>query len=409
MKGFTSRVLHAPYPKKDVHAALRMPVYKTAAYEFDRAEDIADAFSGKVSAHTYSRATNPTVEYLETLICHSTQAQGVLAVSSGMAAISCALLALLEKGDNLITTYSLFGNTLSLLGTTFSDLGIEARFAPVCSFDALESRIDQHTRLLFIETISNPGLEVPEIKKLATLCQTRGILLVVDSTLSPFCSFSAKEHGVDIEIVSSTKLISGGGTSVGGFILDYGTYNYSKIPKLNLFTAKFAQKAFLAKLRKEIYRNLGACLSPDSAFLQTLGMETLQLRAEKTSANAQQVAEYLFVHPSVVCVRYPGLPDDPFHQVAKSQFGAQFGALVSFDLQDKQACFSFLNKLQLIRRATNLCDNKTLAIHPASTIYCEYSTEQLGLFRIADNSIRLSVGIEDVDDLIADISQALLV
>ncbi len=406
-KGFTTRLLHTSYAKKDVHGSLRMPIYDAAAFEFEQAEDIADAFSGARPAHVYTRGSNPTVTHLEQMIQQVTQAKGVIAMASGMAAISGAFMAILNPGDNVIVSSRLFGNTFGLFDQTFTDLGFEFRFADLNNLQEVEQLMDENTRAIFIETITNPLCEVAPVKKLSELAQKYNAAVVADTTMSPLLLFDAKAHGVNIEIISSTKFISGGATAIGGLLLDHGNFDWSKLPKLTPMVEKFGEMAFISKLRKEVFRNFGACMAPNNAYLQSLGLETFELRVNRACENSIKVAQWLEAHPKVVKVYYAGLENSPYHTIAKEQFPNGFGAMLSFELASEKDCMIMQNQLQIIRRATNLNDNKTLIIHPSSTIYVEYSDEEKEFQGINDRLIRLAVGIECVDDLIADLAQSL--
>jgi O-acetylhomoserine (thiol)-lyase len=407
MSGFTTKAVHAPFLRKDPHGALHMPVYDSVSFEFETAEEIEDAFAGRRPRHTYTRTTNPTVEHLEQKIKHITGACGVIAVSSGMAAIASTILSLARQGENLVTTRFVFGNTYSLFERTLKPWGLEARYADFARPETIEPLIDAKTRALFFETITNPQLEVADIGALAAIARRHKILLIADTTATPLYFFNSRDYGVDIEVLSSTKYISGGATTVGGIIIDNGIYHWGQIPKLEQEAKQFGPFAFLMKLKREVYRNLGACLSPHNAYLQSLGLETLALRADRSSRNAKALAEFLSGQPKVKKVNYPGLESSLHHDVAARLFGERCGALVTFELSSKQECFTFLDKLKLLRRATNIHDNKTLALHPASTIFCEYPAELRRQMGVSETLIRLAVGIEDVEDLIADLAQAL--
>ena len=404
---FTTKTLHTKYPKKDPQGALRMPVYQTVAYEYENAEGIEAAFMGTQPGHVYSRSTNPTIEYLEQIIQNLTGALGVIALSSGMAAISNLILALVKSGDNIISTKHIFGNTYSLFEKTLRPFDIEFKFADFTQTSKISNLIDDKTRAIFFETVSNPMLEIIDVKSLSKIARENNIVLIADTSITPLYIFNSKEHGIDIEVISSTKYISGGATGVGGLIIDYGSFDWTKINKLHDDTEKYGEFALLNKLRKEVYRNLGACLSPGNAFLQTLGLETLTLRADKACNNAMLIAEMLEKHAEVQKVNYPGLKSSKYHDIAKKQFKNLYGTILTFDLSSKKHCFQFLNKLKIIRRATNLNDNKTLALHPASTIFAEFDAEKREEMGIKDNMIRLAIGIEDCEDLKNDINKAL--
>ena len=407
MAGFTTKAIHSPFVKKDSHGSLHMPVYDSVSFEFESAEDIEEAFLGKKLHHTYTRITNPTVEHLEQKVKNVTGAFSVIAVASGMAAISNLIIAIAGRGDNIVTTKLIFGNTFSLFERTLKSWGLEVRYADFYKPDSVENLIDKNTRAIFLETITNPQLEVADIKKLSTIAQAKNILVIADTTVTPLYFFNSRDFGVDIEVLSATKYISGGATSVGGLIIDNGTYNWSKIPKLNEDFKKYGQFTLTTKLRREVYRNLGACLSPHNAYLQSLGIETLALRADKSCSNAIAIVGYLSVCKKVKRVNYPGLPDSKYYSVASDQFGKNKGALLTFELSTRDECFRFINKLKMIRRATNINDNKTLVIHPSSTIFCEYGTPLKEEMRVYDTLVRISAGIEDTEDIIHDIKQSL--
>jgi O-acetylhomoserine (thiol)-lyase len=406
-KGFTTKVLNVPYNKRDPHGALQMPVYFSNAFEFENAEDLSAAFMGTKPAHVYSRSSNPTVEYFEARIKDMTGAPSVTACASGMAAISNVLMTVLASGDTILTTGHLFGNTVSLLESTFAPFGIGFRSADLTSLTEVESKIDPTVKMLFLETITNPQMEVADIRALAEIASRHGILLVVDTTLTPPYVFDAKSHGVNLEVLSTTKFVSGGGTSVGGLIIDHGTYDWSRNQRVAPLVEKHGKLAFQAKLRKEVYRNTGACLAPMNAFLQTLGLETLALRMDRAIDNTRKLSAWLEAHPRIQAVNYPGLVSSPFYEISRKQFGDRPGALLTFDLESAQAVDQVMNRLQFIRRATNFNDNKSLAIHPFQTIYAEFPPEKRLALGIRETMIRLSVGIEDYEDLQADLEQAL--
>ncbi len=405
--GFTTRMLTTPYVKEDPYKALHMPVYETVAHEFDTSEDIAAAFQDRKPAHAYSRSTNPSVEYLEAKIVNATSGRAALALSSGMAAIANAIIALVNSGENILSSPNLFGHTYGLFSKTFPGLGIETRFCDLLDTGGLEKCIDAKTRLIFFETVTNPQLEVVNISKLVKLARKHNIILIADSTLTPVNVFNARVFGIDIEIMSSTKFISGGATSVGGIIVDTGVNDWSKVSNLSAFYEKKGEMAFLAKLRKEVFRHLGSCMSPRTAQLQSLGLDILALRVERSFTSCLKLAEYLGDHPGIKKVTYPGSPGSEYYDISKEQFNGVPGTILTFDLSSGEACFAFMNKLKVIRRATNMNDNKSLIIHPWSTIYSEYQESLRIEMEIRETMLRLSVGIEDIDDLIADIEQAL--
>ena len=382
--------IHQAYKRRDAYDALSMPIYNAVAFEFDNAEVMADAFCGRIDAPDYSRVENPTVTNLEQRIKALTGAENVIALNSGMAAISNTLLSVVEQGKNVITSRHLFGNTYSLLTSTLSRLGVEARLCDLTDVEAVERLIDDNTCCLFLEVMTNPQLEVVDVRVLTAIAHQHGIPVIADTTLIPFTQFSAKDLGIDVEVVSSTKYISGGATSLGGLVIDYGTY------------------PFIGKrLLNEMLFNLGAYMTPQVAYMQTLGLETLDVRYRAQAGNALELAQRLRTLKPICKVNYVGLEDNPYHQLAVSQYGETAGAMVRIDLESQEACFRLLNNLKLIHRATNLFDNRTLAIPPASTIFGLFTAEERAAMDVQDTTIRLSVGLESIDDLFDDIKQAL--
>ncbi len=404
---FEAQLLHTPYEKPDAYNALAMPVYHTAAYEFESAEAMEAAFTGKTPDHAYSRITNPTVHYFESRVRALTGAMSVTALNSGMAAISNVMMAIGHAGGNIVTSSHLFGNTYSLFKMTLAGFGVEVRFCDLTNPDAVRSQIDDNTFALFLEVITNPQLEIADLKQLSKITKQAGVPLVADTTIVPFSAFHANQFGIDIEVVSSTKYISGGATSVGGLIIDYGTFDWNKSRVLAPMAERFGMEAFTVRLRKEIHRNMGAYMTPQVAYMQTLGLETMALRYERQATTCLELAKRLRTLDRIESVNYTGLEDNPYYALSTAQFGPLPGAMLTFDLASKEVCFAFLNRLKLICRATNLFDNKSLIIHPATTIFGTFTEEQRISMDVSQKTIRLSVGLETVDDLFNDIKQAL--
>ncbi len=407
MKNFTTRSLNIPFPKKDPHNALAMPIYESVAFEFNSSEDIAANFRGEFPAHTYSRTSNPTVEYFETKVRTLTGAHHVLAVTSGMAAISATMLAICKQGDNIVSGKHLFGHTLSLFEQSLSAYGVETRFVDTTKIDLIEPLIDQNTRAIYFETVTNPQLEIADISRLVEIANKHGILLISDSTITPPSVFSSKSLGVHVEVMSTTKFISGGATSFGGIIIDNGLYDWKQNPNCLEFSKKFGKDAFVARLRKNYYRNIGMPMTAHTANYMISGLDILELRVERCYKNCMKLGEFFEQHPQVTRVDYPGLKNSPFYDLAVKQFNGVPGSVMTFDLASQEECFSFMNRLKVIRRATNLNDNKSLIIHPYSTIYTEFPVEERLKMGIRPGMMRLSVGIEGAEDLIEDIEQAL--
>lgn len=405
--GFTTTALNVAYSKKDPHNALQMPLYESVAFEFDSAEQIEANFKGEYIAHVYSRTSSPTVEYFELKMKTLTSSQAVVAVSSGMAAISNTILALTKTGDNIISGNRLFGHTYSLFKQTFAEFGLETRFSDLQTKEEIENLIDKNTRAIYFETVTNPQLEIPDIDMLSALAKKHNLLLIADSTITPPNVFQAGKFGINIEVISTTKYISGGSTSFGGAIIDHGNYDWQLNPNFSNYTEKFKQNAFIAKIRKNIYRNTGGAMAPQTANYQIQGLDILELRVDKCYQNCMDLSAYLNSNPKVKEVSYPGLKSHKGYERAKKYFNGIPGTIITFDLESKEACYAFMNKLQIIKRATNLNDNKSLIIHPHSTIYAEFSEEERAKTGIRNTMMRLSVGIENVADLIADIELAL--
>jgi len=399
---------HTPYAKPDAYNALQIPIYQSAAFEFETAEAMEAAFTGKTPDHCYSRITNPTVQYFEERVRSITGANSATALNSGMAAISNTIIALARSGSNIVTSPHLFGNTYSLFKSTLADFGVEVRFCDLTNPDEVKSHIDKNTCAIFLEVITNPQMEVADLNALSGIAVNAGVPLVADTTVVPFCAWKAKDFGVNIEIISSTKYLSGGATSLGGLIIDYGTFDWTASPKLKNLATQFGPNAFTAKLRKEIHRNLGAYMTPQVAYLQTLGVETLNIRFERAAGTCLKLAEELQHLNGIVSVNYTGLKDNAFNGLSTKQFGPLPGAMLTFDLESREHCFAFMNKLKLIKRATNLFDNKSLAIHPASTIFGTFTEEVRKSMNVRQETIRLSVGLEDLECILDDIRDSLI-
>ena len=385
-----TQAIHTQFQSRDTYGSLAMPVYHTAAYEFDNATEMADAFCGRSDAPDYSRVTNPTVTYFEKKVKALTNANDAIAFSSGMAAISNTLLCLAATGKNIVSSRHLFGNTFALIGGTMTRFGVKPRLVDLTDTKTVEEAVDDNTACIFMETITNPQMEVADIEALAAIAHRHGVPLVADTTMIPFTQFDAHALGVDIEVVSSTKYLSGGATTIGGLVIDYGTVGN-----------------FASRMRKEMLMNLGAYMTPHVAYMQSLGLETLDARYKVQAANALAVAKALKKVKAVKRVNYIGLEDNPYYELSRRQFGETSGAMVTIDLESEQACFDFINRLQLVRRATNLFDNKSLAIHPASTIFGNFTPRQREKMDVLDTTIRLSIGLEAAEDIIEDLKKSL--
>ena len=382
--------IHTPYVRPDAYGSLAVPIYNNVSFEFGDAQEMSDAFCNRIKAPDYARIANPTVTQFEQRVKALTEAVHVTACNSGMAAISTALLAVVAQGKNVVTSRHLFGNTLAFISGTLLRLGVKPRLRDLTNLEAVEAAIDEQTACVFLEIVTNPQMEVADLRAIAEIAHKKGVPVIADSTVIPFTETNLKALGVDVEVVSSTKYISGGGTSLGGLIVDYGTF-----PDIN------------KRVKYDLLINLGVYMAPQVAYMQTLGLETLDVRYQKQAANALWLAKALRQEKAVTQVNYIGLPDNPYYELSQRQFGPTAGAMLTIDLASREASFEFLNRLKVIHRATNLFDSRTLAIHPASTIFGLFPERQLEQMDVKQTTIRLSVGLEAPEDILADIQQAL--
>ncbi|MBR1800246.1 MAG: O-acetylhomoserine aminocarboxypropyltransferase/cysteine synthase [Bacteroidaceae bacterium] len=405
-----TKIITAKYQKPDAYGSLAMPVYHTASFEFPSAKAMSDSFCGRSPAPSYSRIANPTVTYLEERVRQLTGALSVTALNTGMAAIHYALTAVSAAGLNIVASKHLFGNSVSLLRDTLGSLGVETRFADFTDVAEVAALIDEHTCALFFEIITNPQLFVADIPALAQVAHDAGVPLIADTTIVPFTAFNVRDLGADIEVVSSTKYISGGGTGLGGLLIDHGQFDWSRSasPVLRERVRRVGKQfPFTARVKTELITNLGAIMTPQAAYMETLGLETLDLRYRRQASSALWLAQQCQQLAGIRRVNYTGLEDNPFYERSRAQFGELPGAVFTIDLESRQACFDFIDRLQVIRRATNLFDHRSLAIHPASTIFGLFNDEQRQQMSVPETTVRLSIGLEAKEDLLADIAAAL--
>lgn len=386
----TTKAIHTPFQRRDAFDALQMPVYHCLAYEFDNASVMSDAFCGRTDAPDYSRVLNPTVTHLEQIVRDLTGAKEVSAFTSGMSAISAMLFSVAAVGKNIVTSRHMFGNTFLLISNTMKRFGVNARLIDLTDYEEVRKNIDKDTCCIFLESVTNPQTEVADVRELAKIAKENGIPLIADTTIIPFTEFDGEAIGLDFQVVSSSKYVSGGATSLGGFIIDYG--HFQEVSQI---------------IKKDAVFNLGGYMTPHAAYMQTLGMETLAVRYDRQSASALAVAEALETVPGVVSVSYPVLKSHPDNAVFTELYGEKGGAMVVFDLGNEEECLKFINALKMIHRATNLFDNRTLAIHPADTIFGPLAQEQRESMDIKSTTIRLSIGLEDVEDILTDLKQAI--
>lgn len=413
--------IHAGYAPDPTTKAVAVPIYQTSSFAFDDTQHGADLFDLKVAGNIYSRIMNPTNAVLEERVAALEGGVGALAVASGMAAITYAIQTVAEAGDNIVSVAKLYGGTYNLLAHTLPRFGIQTRFAAHDDIAALEALIDERTKAVFCESIGNPAGNIVDLAALAEAAHRHGVPLIVDNTVATPMLCRPFEHGADIVVHSLTKYIGGHGTSIGGIVVDSGKFpwadNQARFPLLNTpdpsyhgvtYTEAFGPAAFIGRCRVVPLRNTGAALSPFNAFLILQGLETLALRMERHTENALKVAQYLQNHPQVAWVKYAGLADHPEHELAQRYFGGKPAAILSFGIQGGQeAGARFIDALQLVVRLVNIGDAKSLACHPASTTHRQLSDEELQKAGVPRDMVRLSIGIEHIDDILADLSQAL--
>lgn len=412
--------LHHGYEADNQHA-VAVPIHQTTSFSFDNAQHGADLFDLKVAGNIYSRMMNPTCAVLEQRVAALEGGIGALAVASGMAAITYAIQTIAEAGDNLVSISELYGGTYNLLAHTLPRQGIETRFADKDDFAGIEALIDERTKALFCESIGNPSGSVVDIKRLADIAHAAGIPLVVDNTVATPFLWRPIEQGADIVVHSATKYMGGHGTTMGGVIVDSGTFPWADQPKrfalLNepdvsyhgvSYTRDVGEAAFITRARVVPLRNMGAVLSAQAAWNLLQGLETLALRIERVCENTQKVAEYLQQHPRVSWVNYAGLPNHKDHALAQKHMNGKASGILSFGIEGgREAGARFYDALALILRLVNIGDAKSCAAIPASTTHRQLNDDELKAAGVSADMVRLSIGIEHVDDLVADIDQAL--
>ncbi|MGB0189126.1 MAG: O-acetylhomoserine aminocarboxypropyltransferase/cysteine synthase family protein [Aequoribacter sp.] len=413
--------LHTGYDGDPATNAATTPIYQTTSYTFNDTQHGADLFDLKVPGNIYSRIMNPTNAVLEARLAALEGGVGALAVASGMAAIRYAIEAIAEVGTNIVSTSQLYGGTYNLFAHTFPRQGIETRFVAADDFDKIASLIDDNTRALFCESIGNPAGNIVDIRRWADIAHAAGVPLIVDNTVATPLLCRVFDHGADIAVHSLTKYIGGHGTTIGGAIVDSGKFDWAgnkdRFKILNepdpsyhgvVYTEALGPAAFIGRCRVVPLRNTGAALSAQSAFQIMQGLETLALRMERHCENTEAVAAHLEQHPAVEWVNYAALPDSPYHQTCQKICGGKASGILSFGIKGgKDAGAKFIDALQLILRLVNIGDAKSLACHPATTTHRQLNAEELASAGVSEAMVRLSIGIEHIDDILADIDQAL--
>jgi len=413
--------IHAGYSPDPTTKAVAVPIYQTTSYAFDDTQHGADLFDLKVAGNIYTRIMNPTTDVLEKRVTALEGGVGALAVASGMAAITYAIQTIAEVGDNIVSVAKLYGGTYNLFAHTLPRQGIEVRFAAHDDIAALEALIDDKTKAVFCESIGNPAGNIIDLKALADAAHRHGVPLIVDNTVATPMLCRPFEHGADIVVHSLTKYMGGHGTSIGGIVVDSGQFPWAqhkqRFALLNTpdqsyhgvtYTEAFGPAAFIGRCRVVPLRNMGAAISPFNAFLILQGLETLALRMERHCENALKVASFLQDHPQVAWVKYAGLPDHPEHALAQRYCGGKPASILSFGIVGGfDAGARFIDALKLVVRLVNIGDAKSLACHPASTTHRQLNDEELAKAGVPRDMIRLSIGIEHSEDILADLAQAL--
>ena len=404
--GFTTTILHSDRQKNIEHGSPHKPIHTSVTFGYADSRDLAAVFQGKQSGYRYGRQGNPTVSALEEKITKMEDGASSICFATGMAAIGALFQALLRNGDQVVSSSFLFGNTNSLWQTVEAQ-GVAVAFVDATDVANVDAAITPATRMVFVETIANPRTQIADLKRIGDLCRERGILYVVDNTMTSPYLFQPKKVGAGLVVNSLTKSIAGHGNVLGGVVTDTGLYDWSAFPNISdNFRKQPSVQQGMAQVRAKALRDFGASLAPDAAHQIAVGAETIALRLERECVNAMSLAKMLEADPRVAVVHYPGLPSHPQHALASDLFRA-YGALFSFELQPEIDCFDYLNRLKLAINATHLGDTRTLVIPVAHTIFFEMGAERRAAMGIADSLIRVSVGIEDTQDLLSDFSAAL--
>ena len=405
-EGFYTSNLHSDRRDNPEHGVLHKAIHPSVAYGYEDARHLAEVFQGKRAGYNYGRQLNPTVTALQNRITQMEDGLASIAFATGMAAIATTMLSLLRKGDHVVSSMFLFGNTNSFFNTLIR-LGIQVTFVDATEARFVEKALQKNTRLVFVETIANPVTQVADLKAIGDLCQTKNLIYCVDNTMTSPHLFSPKKVRASLIVNSLTKYIGGHGNALGGMITDTGLYDWSNFVNIHDTYRKDEPTLWgITQIKKKGLRDIGASMSPEAAHHLAVGSETLPMRLDRACANAKTLAEFCDEHTKVNHTYYPGLPGHPQHDRANQLF-ANFGAIFSIDLTDEINCFDFLNNMDIVIASSNLGDTRTLAIPVAHTIYYEMGTERRASMGIDDSMIRFSVGVEDIEDLLEDFQKAL--
>ena len=405
-KGLTTKLLHSDRLGKPEHGSLHKPIHTSIAYGYEKAEDLAAVFQSRQKGYAYARQANPTVSAVEAKVTLLEQGVGTVCFGTGMAALGAVLLAFLRKGDHIISSRFLFGNTVNQLNT-LAQTGVEVSYVDATDVKNVEAAIRPETRLVIVETIANPVTQIADLAGIGKLCNARGLMYLIDNTLTTGCLFLPKNVGATFSVNSLSKYFGGHGDALGGSVTDLGLFDWTKYPNIyDTYKGPDQKQWALLQLRKRGLRDFGGTLAPEAAHSLSVGSETLVLRLERACDNAQKLAEALSKHPKVAKVHFPGLPEHPQYARTKELF-ARPGALLSFELKNADDTFAVLDRLKLGILSSNLGDARTLLIPVAQTIYWELGEAKRRDMGIAESLVRVSVGIEDTEDLLADFQQAL--
>lgn len=406
-RGFTTTILHSDRLGKPEHGSLHKPIHTSVTYGHEDVQDLVDIFQNKKKGYAYSRQGNPTVTALEHKVTNMEKGLSSIAFSTGMAAISATVMALIKHGDHIVASSFLFGNTRSIF-QTYIDMGLDISFVDATDVENVRSEIKASTKMVFVETIANPATQVADLEAIGELCAQKGIIYVVDNTMTSPYLFNPIDVKASLVINSLTKYIGGHGDALGGCVTDTGLFNWTTYPNIfETFKKQVKPETLgLTQIRKKGLRDSGGTLSPEAAHTISVGAETLALRLERACNNALALAQYFEAHPKIKQVFYPGIASHPQHERAGKLF-KKFGGLMSIELDESIDCLAFLNKLKLVVKSSNLGDTRTLSIPVAQTIFFELGADKRAEMGIPETMIRLSIGIEDLEDLMADFKAAL--
>lgn len=404
-----TQLIHGAYEPEQTTGATTLPIFQSTSFAYKTAEELEAVFAGREAGFIYTRINNPTLDRFERRMTVLEDGLGAVSCASGMAAISATVLTLAGAGDEIVSGNSIFGGTYSLFNATLRRCGIKTLFVEATDVAAFRAAVTDRTRLIFVETVGNPKLDVPDIADIANVAREKGVVLVVDNTVTTPVLVQPKALGADIVVHSTSKFINGHGNAIGGITIDCGAFDWSnpRYAHLKPLYDRVRQFAFLAAMRNQVYRDLGCCFSPFNAFLMAIGIESLAVRMERHCANALHVAEALARDPRIHAVCYPGLTAHQNHEVALRQFGGRYGALLTLRLGTKEQCFRFINGLKRAQNLANLGDAKTLVIHPASTLCRDAGEPERKAMGVTEDLVRFSIGIEHVDDILKDIEDSL--